>query len=245
MRFSQTKPRIRLLIFDLDGTLVDSKTDLALSVNATLRHLGRPPLEDETIYSYVGRGAEALIARAVGDGVTSDEMKRGLRYFINYYWQHKLDNTTLYPGVRESLDRLANIRTANAQMADGRAGNSRGDRVQRILAVLTNKPVYPSQGIIDDLGLGQMFRFVYGGNSFTSKKPDSVGVHALLRETGVAPREAMIVGDSDVDIETGVRAGVWTCGVTYGFGNLDIESNPPDVVVDSLSELADALDGAP
>lgn len=227
MTFSQTKPRIRLLIFDLDGTLVDSKTDLALSVNATLRHLGRPPLEDETIYSYVGRGAEALIARAVGDGVTSDEMKRGLRYFINYYWQHKLDNTTLYPGVRESLERLTN----------GHAGS------RRIMAVLTNKPVYPSQGIIEGLGLGHLFRYVYGGNSFSQKKPDPVGIHALLRDTGAAPREAMIVGDSDVDIETGMRAGVWTCGVTYGFGTLQMEANPPDLVVESLRELADALDG--
>src|SRR3990172_4565693 len=101
MTFAQAKSRLRVLIFDLDGTLVDSKTDLALSVNATLRHLERPPLEDETIYSYVGQGAEALIAKAVGEGVTGQEMERGLRYFISYYSQHKLDNTTLYPGVRE------------------------------------------------------------------------------------------------------------------------------------------------
>jgi len=227
MTFSAAKPPIRLLIFDLDGTLIDSKTDLARSVNATLRHLGRAPLDDQTIYSYVGQGAEALIARAVGDGVTRQEMQTGLRYFINYYWMHKLDHTTLYPGVRESLERMAN----------GHAGSP------RVMAVLTNKPVYPSQGIIDDLGLGRLFHSVYGGNSFHSKKPDPVGIHALLRETGVQAREAMIVGDSDVDIETGVRAGVWTCGVTYGFGTLSLDSNPPDLVVDSLPELAEALDG--
>ena len=234
MTFPEARPRIRLLIFDLDGTLIDSKTDLARSVNATLRHLERPPLDDQTIYSYVGQGAEALIARAVGDGVTRHEMQVGLRYFIHYYWMHKLDHTTLYPGVRESLERMAN----------SRAGSARVNPMIRVMAVLTNKPVYPSQGIIDDLGLGPMFHSVYGGNSFHSKKPDPVGVHELLRETGVAPREAMIVGDSDVDIETGVRAGVWTCGVTYGFGTLEMESNPPDLVVDSLTELADALDGA-
>ncbi len=226
MNFAAPKPVIRLLIFDLDGTLIDSKTDLARSVNATLRHLGRPPLDDQTIYSYVGKGAEALIARAVGDGVTQQEMQTGLRYFIHYYWTHKLDHTRLYPGVRESLNRLAN----------GHAGSP------RYMAVLTNKPVYPSQGIIEDLGLGRLFHVVYGGNSFHSKKPDPVGVHSLLRESGVQPREAMIVGDSDVDIETGVRAGVWTCGVTYGFGTLLLELNPPDLIVDSLPELADALD---
>ena len=108
MTFAKTKPPIRLLIFDLDGTLIDSKADLAVSVNATLRHLGRPPLDDETIYSYVGQGAEALIARAVGNGVTQHEMRTGLRYFINYYWMHKLDHTTLYPGVLEGLERMAN-----------------------------------------------------------------------------------------------------------------------------------------
>jgi len=227
MTFTQAKPRIRLLIFDLDGTLVDSKADLALSVNATLRHLGRPQLGDETIYSYVGQGAEALIARAVGDGITRQEMEQGLRYFIRYYGQHKLDHTTLYPGVRESLERMAN----------GHAGH------ERVLTVLTNKPVHPSQGIIEGLGLGHLFRFVYGGNSFSQKKPDPVGIHALLRETGAAPREAMIVGDSDVDIVTGMRAGVWTCGVTYGFGTLQRDANPPDLVVGSFAELADALDG--
>jgi len=227
MNFAAAKPVIRLLIFDLDGTLIDSKTDLAHSVNATLRHLGRPPLDDQTIYSYVGKGAEALIARAAGDSITPQEMQTGLRYFIHYYWMHKLDHTRLYPGVRESLNRLAN----------GHAGSP------RYMAVLTNKPVYPSQGIIDDLGLGRLFHAVYGGNSFHSKKPDPVGVHSLLHETGVQPSEAMIVGDSDVDIETGVRASVWTCGVTYGFGTLQLESNPPDLIVDSLPELADALDG--
>ena len=223
MKFAQIRPRIRLLILDLDGTLIDSKTDLALSVNATLRHLGRRPLDDETIYSYVGQGAEALIARAIGDGVTMDEVSRGLYFFLDYYRRHKLDNTTLYPGVRESLARLAN------------------GAENRILAILTNKPVRVSREILDELDLLPLFGFVYGGNSFENKKPDPVGVHALLRETGVTPREAMIVGDSDVDIVTGTKGGIWTCGVTYGFGTLALDSNPPDLVVDSLPELADAL----
>src|SRR3989338_6862840 len=102
MNSLQANPCIRLLIFDLDGTLIDSKTDLALSVNATLRHLGRRPLDDETIYSYVGQGAEALIARAIGDGVTLEEASRGLYFFLDYYRRHKLDTPTLSPVVRES-----------------------------------------------------------------------------------------------------------------------------------------------
>ena len=227
MEFLQTQPRIRLVIFDLDGTLIDSKTDLARSVNATLRHLGRPPLDAQTIYSYVGQGAEALIARAVGDGITRAEVSRGLHFFIHYYRQHKLDHTTLYPGVRETLVRLAKHDGAE----------------RRVLAVLTNKPEFVSREIIEELELGRLFRFVYGGNSFENKKPDPVGVHALLHDTGVSPRQTMIVGDSDVDIVTGARAGVWTCGVTYGFGALELGSNPPDLLVDSLPELAEALDG--
>ena len=132
MRFLKEKPSIQLLVFDLDGTLVDSKTDLALSVNATLEHLGRPPLDDETIYSYVGRGAPALIAQAVGKGVTPSEVERGLDFFIYYYSQHKLDNTRLYPGVREALHTLANGKSSP----------------QRIMAVLSNKPVYPSREML-------------------------------------------------------------------------------------------------
>lgn len=229
MRFSETKPPIRLLIFDLDGTLIDSKIDLARSVNATLQHLGRAPLAEETISSYVGQGAQALIERAAGDGVTPQEVARGLEFFLDYYKQHKLDHTGLYPGVPEALERLA------------RGGGSG----ERLLAVLTNKPVRVSREILRELRLLRFFRSVYGGNSFETKKPDPLGVHTLLQETGVAPSEAMIVGDSDVDVLTGSNAGVWTCGVTYGFGTLERESNPPDLVVDSLLELADVLKSTP
>jgi phosphoglycolate phosphatase len=225
MNFLKAKPSIQLLIFDLDGTLIDSKVDLANSVNAALRYLGRQPIDAERIYSYVGRGAPALIAQALGDGIPEYEVERGLQYFISYYNQHKLDNTRLYPGAKEALLKLSN-------------GNG---SPQRVMGVLTNKPVYPSREIVYGLGLSRLFRFVYGGNSFETKKPDPAGLHTILEETGISPSEAMMVGDSDVDIQTGVSAGVWTCAVTHGFGTLDLDANSPDLLVDSLPELASLL----
>jgi phosphoglycolate phosphatase len=225
MKFAEANPRIQLVIFDLDGTLIDSKLDLALSVNATLRHLGREPLDDETIFSYVGQGAPTLIRRVAGEEASESEIARGLDFFLGYYWEHKLDHTELYPGVRKTLELLA----------DG-AGPS-----LRVLAVLTNKPERVSRDILKGLDVIHLFRFVYGGNTFETKKPDPLGIHKLLEQTGVSPRAAMIVGDSDVDILTGANAGVWSCGVTYGFGTFELDTNPPDLLIHSLTELAAAL----
>ncbi|MBI4459566.1 MAG: HAD-IA family hydrolase [Acidobacteria bacterium] len=219
---------MRLLIFDLDGTLIDSKTDLVMSVNAALRHLHRDSLDEETVSSYVGQGSRVLIQRALGEGASPEEVARAVEFFLEYYRAHKLDHTTLYSDVRETLERLAN-------------GSGFGNR---LLAVLTNKPVRVSREILEELGLLARFRCVYGGNSFESKKPDPTGLLAVLRETGVPASAAMIVGDSDVDIRTGKAAGAWTCGVTYGFGKLEFDANPPDVLVHSLAELAELLEAS-
>ena len=228
MRFTEARAAIGLLVFDLDGTLIDSKKDLALSVNAVLDYLGRPRLEDELIFSYVGQGAPTLIRKVVGDQADPNEIARGLEYFLAYYRKHKLDHTRLYPGTRVTLERLA---------------NGHND-LPRTLAVLTNKPERVSREILEELGIGGMFRFIYGGNTFQTKKPDPLGLRTLLDNTGIKANSAMIVGDSDVDIQTGVSVGAWTCGVTYGFGNLQVESNPPDLVIHSLPELASALNAA-
>lgn len=225
MKFLKTKPLIKLLIFDLDGTLIDSKADLVHSVNATLKSMGRKPLHDETIYSYVGNGAPALIAKALGPGASERQTEQALDFFLSYYREHKLDNTTLYPGVREALAKLANG----------------AHSPERIMAVLSNKPVYPSREILSGLGLSGYFRYIYGGNSFDTKKPDPLGLNYILEQAGVEPSAAMMVGDSDVDILTGINAGAWTCAVTHGFGTLSLETIPPDLVVDSLPELAEAL----
>jgi phosphoglycolate phosphatase len=212
-------PGVRLLIFDLDGTLIDSKLDLANSVNATLEHMGRSPLAHETIYRYVGDGAAMLVQRALGGEVSDQEAHKGLAYFLSYYRLHMLDHTVMYPGVREGLELLR----------------------ERSLAVLTNKPVRFSRDILAGLGIAPYFHTVYGGNSFDKKKPDPIGVQALLRALPGQPPEAMMVGDSRVDVQTARNSGIWACGVSYGLGADGLREVPPDVMVDSLVDLPDYL----
>jgi len=213
---------VRALIFDLDCTLIDSKLDLALAVNAVLEEMGRGPLPHEQIFGYIGQGAPSLIARALGKGATREECRRGLEFFIQYYSLHKLDHTSLYPGVRETLDALTGMQ----------------------MAVLTNKPVGASRGILQGLGLAETFQIIYGGNSFERKKPDPMGVETILREFGAAPSQVMFVGDSDIDVQTARNAGTWICGVTYGFGSHRLTEFPPDLLVDNLTELLPHLSGA-
>lgn len=220
----QFDPRlIRLLIFDLDGTLIDSRLDLIHSVNAMLHHFERPELPGELIASYVGDGAPALVRRALGDAVNEEIFQSALQYFLGYYRIHKLDHTTVYAGVLASLTQLA----------------LPSDSKRRQMAVLSNKPVIPSRDIVQALGLGSFFVRVYGGNSFPTKKPDPLGVQTILQETGVAVSEAIMIGDSSIDILTGRNAGLFTCGVTYGFAPQTIEDFPPDVLIDSPRELAE------
>src|SRR5437588_3787713 len=192
---------VKLVIFDLDGTLIDSRLDLVHSVNAALRHIGRPELPDGVIASYVGDGAPILIQRALGGEVVDEAIVRqGLQFFLSYYREHKLDHTTVYAGIREAL-------AAIQQASNG---------APRKLAVLSNKPVLPSRAIVEALGLGPFFTQIYGGNSFATKKPDPEGALKLLEESGVRPHEATIVGDSHVDVETGRSARLWTVAVNYG-----------------------------
>jgi phosphoglycolate phosphatase len=214
---------VRALIFDLDGTLIDSKLDLALSVNAMLGAMKRAALTHETIFGYVGNGAPTLVKRALGHGASDEEAEEGLKYFLAYYREHMLDNTVTYPGVRDGLEALAR------------------EMHGETMAVLTNKPVVFSKAIIEGLGLARYFKFVYGGNSFERKKPDPMGVEILLRDLGAPAREAMMVGDSDVDVRTARNAGIWACGVSYGLGTEGMKAHPPDVMVDSLVELARLL----
>ncbi len=217
---------IQLVIFDLDGTLIDSRLDLVHSVNAALRHIERPELPDDVIASYVGDGAPILIQRALGaEAADQPLVRKGLEFFLSYYREHKLDHTTVYPGIPQAL---ATIRSSR-------------NGVPRTLAILTNKPVVPSRAIVDALGLGQFFSQVYGGNSFVTKKPDPEGARKLLHEYGVEPEQAAIVGDSHVDVQTGRNAGLWTIGVTYGFAAQTLEADGPDVLVDSAEEVGAVL----
>jgi phosphoglycolate phosphatase len=210
-----------LVILDLDGTLIDSSVDLANSVNATRAHLGLPPIENEIVYSYVGNGAPVLIRKALGPEYPEKVVEDALTFFLGYYREHMLDNTVLYPGVREALERL---RSAGIPMA-----------------VLTNKPVRFSQSIVDGLGLGSHFIRVYGGNSFDFKKPHPVGVEKLMAESGAKREETVMVGDSAVDVQTARNANITACGVTWGFQPETFSAHPPDFLVDKPEELADRV----
>src|SRR6516225_1044735 len=159
---------VRALIFDLDGTLIDSKQDLIRSVNAMLVEMGREVLHEDTISGYIGHGAPKLVGRALGNGTTEEDRERALKFFLAHYEQHKLDTTRAYPGVAEALDELRGFP----------------------MAVLTNKPVRVSNRILGGLGLAKYFRAVYGGNSFETKKPDPLGAKKILEEFGTAPEEA-------------------------------------------------------
>jgi len=204
-----------LIIFDLDGTLIDSRLDLANSVNYTRLQLGLSALENDLIYSYVGDGASMLIRRALGREPNEAEIKQALEIFLQHYKRHLLDNTVLYPGVREALDRLDSL----------------------TLTVLTNKPVDPSNEILKGLGVQNKFAVVYGGNSFEQKKPDPVGIHRILQDTGISRERALMVGDSWIDIQTGRNAEIVTCGVTYGLASDTLQEAQPDFLIGDMREL--------
>jgi phosphoglycolate phosphatase len=207
---------VRAFLFDLDGTLIDSKLDLVNSVNFMLLEMQREVLPLATVASYIGYGAPRLVADALGPDAAEADRKRGLEIFLAYYSKHNLDATRAYPGVREGLEELQD----------------------RPMAVLTNKPVQMSVEILEVLGLGKFFRAIYGGDSFEKKKPDPAGALAILNNLGVDPRESAMVGDSDVDIKTARNAGMFAVAVNYGFGRHDRQTQPADLYVDSLQEIA-------
>lgn len=210
---------VRALIFDLDGTLIDSKQDLIRSVNAMLVETGREPLHEDTVSSYIGHGAPRLVARALGKGATDEECERALRFFLAHYDAHKLDSTRAYPGVAEALKELREFP----------------------MSVLTNKPVRVSQKILEGLGLAKYFRSVYGGNSFETKKPDPLGAKKILEELNAVPTETLMVGDSEVDVQTARNAGTLAAAVNYGFGTHDRVAYPADIYLDRLTDLMSLL----
>jgi phosphoglycolate phosphatase len=229
----------RLLVFDLDGTLIDSSLDLCNAVNAALAHVGKPELPNALIAGYIGDGAAMLVRRALGDpgdldsktNDSSELFRRTFEYFLEHYRMHKLDNTRCYPGVIESITA---IRSRHPDLP---------------MAVLTNKPVIPSRDICAALGLAPFFFQNYGGNSFASKKPDPEGLLTLIAETNalsttvspLQPEEVVMIGDSDVDVLTARRCGARALGCLFGLAPQSLLAAEPDILVEHASAWPDAL----
>ena len=215
--------KIKLLLWDLDGTLVDSELDLAHSINAMLRHLNEPELPVEVVASYVGDGAPMLVRRALGDPQDEAYVHAALEYFLLYYREHKLEHTYVYPGVMDVLEAVRRLSSMK-------------------MAVLTNKPIGPSRAICEGLALSPYMSQIYGGNSFPTKKPEPHGARVLLEEHDTLPGEAIMIGDSQYDVLTANNTGMFSIGVTYGFSPESLKIHPPDVLIDHPSELLELLE---
>jgi phosphoglycolate phosphatase len=214
---------VKLIIFDLDGTLVDSGEDIARSVNELLEWRQRPALPHSRIKGYVGDGVRKLLERSLGEA-SDPELTRAEAVYLSIYRRRLLETTRPYPGVVPALEALHR---------------------ERPLAVLTNKPVTESLRILEGLDLRRYFRAVYGGDSFERKKPDPMGVRFLQGETGAPDDETLLVGDSTVDLKTARNAGIRSCLVRYGMGPWNEATEHPDLIVDDMRDLVSLVGGLP
>ncbi|MFQ5657312.1 MAG: HAD family hydrolase [Candidatus Methylomirabilales bacterium] len=210
-----TAKQVDLLMFDLDGTLADTRADLMAAVNTALQQLALPPLSLEEVCRYVGEGVHALLSRALGpDHLYA--LEDGVAFFREYYRTHLLDQTHLYPGVRETLEHF-------------------GDKQK---AVVTNKPLDFSIRILEGLEIDTHFEMVLGGDSTIARKPNPEPAHKVLAATGVDSRLAVMVGDSPVDIEMAKQAGIYSVAVTYGLRPAEeLQAAGPNLLLDDVREL--------
>ena len=204
-----------LIIYDFDGTLVDTLFDIADSVNLSLVDLGLPQLPRKTIRKYIGKGVERLMAQTL-EGSCFTDIPRAVALFKKHYSENLVKHTDFYPHGREILEHFRNKKQA----------------------ICSNKPEIFVRKILESLDGLQHFQAIIGGDSVKTKKPHPAGLDLILKKLKVPPDEAVLIGDSPVDIETGKRAGVYTCVVNYGLGlPEEIAAASPDCSVDCLSKL--------
>jgi phosphoglycolate phosphatase len=207
---------IGAVIFDLDGTLVDSRRDIAAAVSATLRAYGRPELELEKVLGFVGDGSPRLVARVFDLPLGSPELGPYLEAFLDFYRAHPTDSTTLMPGVPEALDELHPLP----------------------LGVCTNKPRPITDLVLANLGLGRRFAAVVAGGDTPHPKPHPAPLLRAAAELGVEPSSLVVVGDGPQDVECGRAVGARTVGLEGGFLPLErLLTSKPDALLESLAEL--------
>ena len=212
-----------LIVFDLDGTLVDSRRDLADSANAMLARYGAPQLPEELIVTMVGDGAPMLVQRACAAAGLSVVPNDALEHFLALYDARLLNHTRPYPGTREMLESFAQRAT---------------------LAVLTNKPGTPSTEILKGTGLLGFFRHIVAGDGRWGRKPSPQGLQWLVRQAGATSATTLMVGDSIVDLQTARSAGIAICLARYGFGFDSIpldQLTSQDRLIDTPTELLELL----
>ena len=211
------KRPVDLIMFDLDGTLADTGQDLADSVNYTRTCFNLTPVADQLVFAHVGRGVEHLLKHLVPEQYP-DHFQEVMRNFLNRYEMHLLDRTVLYPGVRDTLEYFRDKRRV----------------------VVSNKIHRLTVAVLRGLGVENQFDAIFGADSAAEKKPDPALLNLVLERFQVPAAAALIVGDGDTDVEAGKRAGIMTCGVTYGLGNkADLLAAKPDIMIGHLAELSD------
>lgn len=214
------KMNYQCLLFDLDGTLVDSRADLANSINLMLAELGRRELPSCRVLNFVGEGARLLVERALAASgeiqPQPPEVDEALRIFRRHYREHLLDQTRVYPEVEETLAELAHLP----------------------MAIVTNKPYDFSITLLDGIGLLPYFSVVLGGDSLPERKPSPMMLLEAARQCGVGASECLMIGDTKFDMIAGHAAGMKTCGYIPGFrGRTELAEAGADYLIERFSEL--------
>jgi phosphoglycolate phosphatase len=218
--------KYRCLLFDLDGTLVDSRADITNSLNLTLAEMGRAVLPAETVHGFIGEGVRLLLERALRATQTTEpsthDVENAWQIYQRQYSAHMLDQTRLYPGVAETLEDL-------------RAWPK---------AVVTNKPYEFTAELLERIGLLKHFKVVLGGNSLPERKPSPLMLLEAARRCEIAPVECLMIGDSWVDIEAGRKAGMQTVGYVGGFrGRAELEAAGANYLIEEFNELGGIVMG--
>jgi phosphoglycolate phosphatase-like HAD superfamily hydrolase len=207
--------KIELIIFDIDGTLVDARRDITDSVNFMLKDLGRGKKSLEQVSSYIGGGVRDLVEKSLGTK-EKNAVEKGIEIFSGYYREHFADNSKLYPNVKETLEHFK----------------------AKKMAVMTNRKKEFAQKILERMGIDEYFAWIQGADREDCMKPSSCPVDSLKSKFDAPKDRTVLVGDMDIDVNTGKRSGILTCAVTYGIGDKDsLLKARPDFLIDDFGEL--------